>query len=166
MRDRHFGGFVVFMDLIDKNTEQCWPYHYLLGRMSQLSCLWSLSSIFRNKESWGGIKKSNLYRAFMFNHNLKETYYAFPLACYIGSGAYKKILKAKKVKKYQQKLLSRHEKYCSWNTSSVVPPLILWLRDITLCLIYAQQLVLQMRIALAQLLCCCWCCWLRRVWAG
>ena len=34
----------------------------------------------------------------MFNHNLKETYYAFPLACYIGSGAYKKILKAKKVK--------------------------------------------------------------------
>ena len=33
-------------------------------------------------------------------------------------------------------------------------------------LISPQQLVWQARINLTQLLCCCECCWLRRVWAG
>lgn len=62
--------WVLFMEFVDskKRVEQSRPSPLRsscaqlnsLGRMSQLSCLWSLSSIFRNKESWRESKKLNL----------------------------------------------------------------------------------------------------------
>ena len=63
-----------------------------------------------------------------------------------------------------------HRKQCSSKASSVpIRPLILWLCDITLGHQLSQTwgiyvLILHIRIYFAQLLFCCWRCWVRHVW--
>ena len=57
-----------------------------------------------------------------------------------------------------------HRKHCSRNASSVVPPLITWLCDITLCH-RVTHLHNQFPAATLAYKNCCKCCWLRRVWA-
>ena len=61
-----------------------------------------------------------------------------------------------------------HKKHCFLNASSVVPPLIEWLGDMTLCqhVIHSHNLCLADSLAQPQLLCCCQWCWVRRAGAG
>ena len=65
---------------------------------------------------------------------LKETYYAFsffsfPSVFYRSKTSWK----LKGSKSAPTEALLSHRKCCSWNTSSVVLPLTLWLSDITPC---------------------------------
>ena len=76
---------------------------------------------------------------------LKGTYYAF---------SFVKYWKWKRSKSAPTEAPVSHRKHCSWNTSSVVPHLILWLCDITgsdIWVIYAKQLVWHVRIYYAEL---------------
>ena len=77
------------------------------------------------------------WRQIIWNFCLIETYYAF-FFFPISFSVYLFLQKILKIKKKSSKSTPTeaplsHSKHCSWNASSVVPPLILWICDITLC---------------------------------
>ena len=84
----------------------------------------------------------------------------------------KDLEKRKKLNKVHSNTPHCHRKHCSWNASSVVTPLILWLLDITLCHHVTHLQIFTIEIKLTG----SWkhdraehwhgeWCWLRRVWA-
>ena len=83
------------------------------------------------------------------------------LQCYICFCACKWSWKLKRSKSAPTGGPLSHRKLCPLNTSSGAPPWILGSCDIILC----HHVKHLHNVDLAQLLYCCWRCWLRHVWA-
>ena len=94
---------------------------------------------------------------------------AFPfLQCFIKVAVHRKGLESSKVNVYVNKRPSLQQKTLLPNASSVVPPLIPWLCDITLGRHITHLHILCILICkdcfFDKLLCCCLQCWVRHVW--
>ena len=83
-----------------------------------------------NLNIWYGLFKTSLMSVVL--HFKKDTYYAFyhfpVLQCFICSCAFLKLtfLNLKRPKSASTKAPLSYRKHCSWNASSVAPPVTLW----------------------------------------